>query len=136
MRNNLVLILVFSVMASMTWTGCESAGGKEGIEISPGVVTLSLGGGTESTTWPSTDGSTAVTNGSTNNNANVVVFTAHVESELRLPLKWSVSNPGLGRILNSSGTKATYVRTSGNGDNLVTVKDQAGNEGTALVTQK
>jgi hypothetical protein len=66
-----------------------------------------------------------------------VVFTAQVSGNLALPLEWSVSNSGLGNIISASGSNATYRANSGKtGDNVVTVKDQYGNEGSAVVTQE
>ncbi len=54
---------------------------------------------------------------------------------LAFPLEWSVSDPSLGAIIESSGRRAAYVRTSRAGMNIVTVRDQYGSEGFAVVEQ-
>jgi len=51
------------------------------------------------------------------------------------PLEWTVSNPYLGRIIRSDGLRATYARLRPNGWNRVTVKDQHGVEGIAVIYQ-
>jgi hypothetical protein len=51
-------------------------------------------------------------------------------------MEWRVSNPGLGLIVSHSGTNAIYKANKGaKGDNIVTARDQYGNEGSAVVTQ-
>jgi hypothetical protein len=91
--------------------GCESADGLQGLTVSPSSVTLS----TESN--------------------NVVFAVVGVSNSMALPLEWSVSDGSLGTIIASSGYTATYRRTSKNGNNLVTAKDQYQNEGFATVEQ-
>ena len=106
--------VVMMAMATWVWTGCDSAEGTDGVGISPAAVTL---GGS--------------------NAASAVVFSAQVKSQLAMPLAWSVANPTLGNIISSSGSNATYNANSGKtGDNIVTVRDQYGNEGSAVVTQQ
>ncbi|MEI6789412.1 MAG: hypothetical protein WCL49_13125 [bacterium] len=108
------LAAVLSVMAIGVWTGCESAGGTGGVSISPANPVL----------------------GSSSSNTTAVVFTASVSGQLALPLAWSVSNPTLGTIISASGSNATYKANEGRtGDNIVTVKDQYDNQGSAVVTQ-
>lgn len=102
-------------MAGGVWTGCESAGGTSGVGISPSSYTL----------------------GGSSSNASAVVFTAQVSDTLALPLSWRVSNSSLGTIISASGSNATYKANAGRtGDNVVTVSDQYGNEGSAVVTQQ
>lgn len=108
------VVVVLSVMSIGVWTGCESAGGTGGVSISPANPVL----------------------GSSSSNSTAVVFTASVSDQLALPLAWSVSNPALGTIISSSGSNATYKANEGRtGDNIVTVKDQYDNQGSAVVTQ-
>lgn len=97
------------------WTGCESAGGTDGISLSPASVTFGNG---------------------SSNATSAVVFTAQVSGTLALPLQWRVSDSALGNIISAAGSNATYRANSGRkGDNIVTVTDQYGNEGSAVVTQ-
>jgi len=108
------MVAVLSVMAIGVWTGCESAGGTGGVSISPSNPVL----------------------GSSSSNTTAVVLTAVVSDQLALPLKWSVSDPTLGTIISASGSNATYKANEGRtGDNIVTVKDQYDNQGSAVVTQ-
>jgi hypothetical protein len=108
------LAVVLSVMAIGVWTGCESAGGTGGVSVSPANPVL----------------------GGASSNSTAVVFTASVSDQLALPLAWSVSNPALGTIISASGSNATYKANVGvTGDNIVTVKDQYDNQGSAVVTQ-
>ncbi|MEI8138526.1 MAG: hypothetical protein WCI03_01520 [bacterium] len=108
--------IVLMAMAAWVWTGCESAGGTEGITLSPD--SKIIGSGSSNTT-------------------SSVVFTAQVSGNLALPLEWRVANSGLGNIISASGSNATYQANSGKtGDNVITVKDQYGNEGSAVVTQQ
>ncbi len=108
--------VVMMVMSALVWTGCESTGGMDGVGLSPASATL----GTSST-----------------NSSSAVVFTAQLHGgSLSLPLAWRVSNTALGNIVSASGSNATYQANSGKtGDNVVTVTDQYGNEGSAVVTQ-
>lgn len=105
--------VVMMAMATFVWTGCESAEGTDGVGVSPGSVTL---GGSNAT--------------------SAVIFSAQVKSPLAMPLAWSVANTTLGNIVSQSGSNATYRASPGHkGDNVVTVRDQYGNEGSAVVTQ-
>ncbi len=107
-------LCVMVALAGSIWTGCESAEGTDGVDISPASVTL--GSGTNST--------------------RTQVFTAKVKGDLALPLEWHVSNTALGHITSSSGANATYLANEGRtGDNVITAKDQYGNEGSAVVMQ-
>jgi len=109
------VLVVMVAMAALIWTGCESAGGTGGVGLSPASVTLGSG---------------------SSNLTSAVVFSAQVNGSLALPLEWRVSNSVLGNIVSHSGSNATYQANSGKtGDNVVTVKDQYGNEGSAVVTQ-
>ena len=59
-----------------------------------------------------------------------------LNSQLILPLKWQVSNPSLGRIARSAGYSAVYESFGGRGQNYVTVEDQVGREGIAVVNHR
>ncbi len=107
--------LVMGMMAIGVWSGCEQAEGINGLAISPSSATL----------------------GGSSSNSTVVAFTVSVSGALALPLEWRVSNPGLGVIVSHSGSNAVYKANSGaKGDNIVTVRDQYGNEGSAVVTRE
>jgi len=79
--------------------------------------------------------------------ATSVIFTAtakpfgggastSVVGSIFLPLRWTVSNRSLGSIAGSAGNQALYSSIPGTeGQNIVTVSDQAGSEGMAVVNQ-
>jgi hypothetical protein len=53
------------------------------------------------------------------------------------PLEWSVSNPAIGRIVSQSADKAVYaIYRAVEAGNAITVRDQIGREGIALVSWK
>lgn len=108
--------LVMMAMAALIWTGCESAGGTSGIGVSPASVTIGSGA---------------------SNTTSAVVFSAQVSGDLALPLKWRVANAALGNVVSASASNATYYANAGAvGANVITVTDQYGNEGSAIVTQE
>ncbi|MEI6514741.1 MAG: hypothetical protein WCO77_02080 [bacterium] len=107
--------VVFMALGMWVLTGCDSAEGVDGVGVSPAAVTLG---------------------GSATNATTAVVFTAQVKDALALPLEWSVSSPALGIIISHSGSNATYKANAATGENIVTVRDQYGNEGSAVVTQE
>lgn len=111
-----IIVMVMVALTAGVWTGCESAGNTDGVSISPSGVTLGVG----------------ATNG-----ASSVVFTALVHDSLALPLTWSVVNASMGTIVSASGSNATYMAYTGKtGNNVITVQDQYGNKGSAVVTQQ
>lgn len=110
----------FCLVMGMIWValwlgaGCETSEGTNGLDISPSTVMLG--------------GSNAI---------RTVEFTAVISSSLALPLEWRVSNPAMGSIVGQSGSNAIYAANDGAvGRNVVTVKDQFKNEGSAVVTQE
>lgn len=116
MRAKVFLLAMVAMAGALLWvgTGCEEASGLDGLSVTPESKTL--GGSSNETS---------------------VVFTAAVSNTLALPLEWRVSNSALGNITSHSGTKAVYVANSGKkGNNVITVRDQYDNEGSAVVTQK
>ena len=96
-------------LLAMGFMGCDQGGGHDELTISPEEQELSY-------------------------NSETVRFTV-VDGlrELSLPLEWTVSNPGLGKIVAHEGTNAIYRRYAA-GVNIVTVMDQYRAEGIAAVT--
>jgi hypothetical protein len=114
MKKMLVIMLavVAGLAAVAVMSGCDSAEGIDGISLSPASVTLS--GGT-----------------------NAVAFSAQTKSALALPLEWSVSDGSLGFVTRSSGSNAVYTANRGKtGTQVISVRDQYGNEGFASVVQQ
>ena len=111
-------MLTVAVLATGLMTGCEEADGIRALTVSPEFVDLTGASTSSSNTLNQT-------------------FTVSEDSlqELSLPLKWRVSNPGLGSIASSGGRSASYVRFSATGDNSIFVVDQYGAEGIATVRQ-
>ena len=101
------------VISGFVLSGCEEAGGQDGLTIDPSSKSLT----TEERTAQFT-----VTGGITN-------------QSLALPLTWSVTDSSLGNITQSSGLSAVYERNDANGNNTIIVKDQYENEGYATVNQ-
>ena len=66
-----------------------------------------------------------------------VFFTAVVDTNrnLILPLEWSVDEAALGRISESAGLSAVYVSSGAQGASAITVRDQSGRDGLAVVNQ-
>lgn len=60
----------------------------------------------------------------------------NLASQIFLPLEWSVGSPHLGRILSSAGYTAIYESYGGKGQNVVTVADQIGRAGVAVVNHR
>lgn len=105
----LVVALVVGVVLSWFMTSCEET--DDALNVFPGNSTIG---------------------------PNISTFTIAVVSATRdisLPLEWSVSNPELGSITSTSGYSVVYTRTTNNGENSVTVRDQYGTEGVAAVDQ-
>ena len=59
-----------------------------------------------------------------------------ISAQILLPLEWRVSNGGLGRIASSAGYAAIYESYGTEGQNYITVQDQIGRKGTAVVEQR
>ena len=102
--------IALGLAAGVILSGCESADGLNGLQVNPQSATL----------------------GSSNLVQNISVT---LQSDLALPLQWSLSAPSLG-TLTSSGSNAVYIARSGAlGNQVVTVKDQYGNDGTCSILQ-
>lgn len=108
------LVCMLVAFAVMSFTGCEEATGLNGLSIVPSSVRL---------------------NPLSNSNYVDFAVSSSVSNDLVLPIEWSVSNPDLGYIDYRGGYKARYFRNPVNGDNVITVRDQYNNEGSALVKQ-
>jgi len=107
------MVVVLIAVAMGVWSGCEQAEGLDGLSVNPPAAIL----------------------GDSSNTTTTVAFTASISGPLALPLEWRVSNSGLGWIASHSGSNAVYKGTTGaKGDNIITARDQYGNEGSAVVT--
>lgn len=109
-----VVLAALAGWVLMNGTGCETAEGLEGVNVTPSHVTLPE---------------------ATNTVTFTVVVTSNSTKQFTLPLTWSVTDPSLGTIVQSSGYTALYERTDKNGQNTVVVRDPYGSEGYAIVEQ-
>lgn len=111
---SLAVVAVSLLLAGVFLSGCESAGGIDGLTIDPSSVSLTPGSG-----------------------SNSVVFTAtlNATNQLAYPLEWSVSDTSLGSIAASTANSAVYRSSGRIGSNVVKARDQYGNEGVAAVNQ-
>jgi hypothetical protein len=112
------MMAMMVVAGVLLWagTGCEEAKGLEAIGLTITPETLSAS---------NRIATCAATLSSSNNNS------------LAFPLEWRVSSDKMGYIKNPSGSQALYVANKYYyGQNIVTVRDQYGNEGSAVVTQE
>lgn len=66
----------------------------------------------------------------------VVLVAADPNTDLVMPLMWSVSNPSIGGILSASGNSAVYESNGTRGQNTVTVTDSTDREGVAAISQQ
>ena len=110
-KYSLVLIAALPVLAGMIF-GCEStSSGDLAIQVEPSSAVIAGQGS--------------------------VFFTAVVDTNqnLVLPLEWSVDEPVLGRISESAGLSAVYVSSGAVGASAITVRDQSGRDGLAVVNQ-
>lgn len=55
--------------------------------------------------------------------------------DLSLPLEWRVANPDLGYVAQDLGLYVVYIRSTQHGVNTITVRDQYGSEGVAVIAQ-
>lgn len=111
LQRRVPLLLLAGLFATAVAAGCEQGSAGSALGISPGAVTMSSA------------------------SAYVTFAVGSGTNATSLPLEWTVSNPYLGRIVRSEGLTATYVRFTPNGRNSITVKDQNGVEGIAMVYQ-
>lgn len=97
------------LLAALAIAGCEDR--EETLNVEPSFVTISTSTNTVSF---------RVTGDATN-------------ATFATPITWSVSQPALGTISRSSAFAALYVGSDAVGDNIVTARDNLGNEGYATV---
>ncbi len=108
-------VAVLALVSSMImWVGCEESSTEVTINITPPGATVS--------NWSVVTFVASLPNASTNDSR-----------KLFYPLEWQLSNPGLGRFLETAGDSAVYEAIAGPGVNTITVRDQAGSEGVASV---
>lgn len=145
MRNS-VICLCFAMLVGVVLTGCESAKNSEGLIIDPVSADMA---GDGSTRWftvigkndaanitSSNDGSSTTSTGTSTNDTSTTTITSNMAlNDLSYPLEWSVSNPAMGTIIRSSGDTALYRMNAVSGHQVITVRDQYGNEGYASVYQ-
>ena len=93
-------------------SGCENGDDTSGLVITPDTAELTL-----------------------TNNAVLLTVATNSLRPLSLPLTWSVNNPALGNIQGQGGASAVYTRTPVDGSNVVTVEDQYGSRGIAVMNQ-
>lgn len=106
-------VLALAVMLGVT-AGCESTSTADSvITVTPASATLDGKGDT----------------------ASFVASLASTNSQLVLPLEWSLDRGDLGRILNAVGLTAVYEGNGKVGNNTITVKDQIGQAGVAVINQ-
>ena len=107
--------LIVAAVAGLALVGCETTKSEANvITLTPATATLT-------------------------NDYATVVFTASfsgTSNSLALPLQWSVSNPERGTITASGSMMAIYRATWRGEENVVTVRDQGDNEGTAIVVKE
>jgi len=121
-------VVAATVACALIIAGCETAESDADafvLEVSPQVVELD-GGAATSVIFTAT--AKSFSGGGSSTSAVGSIF---------LPLRWTVSNLSLGRIAGSAGNQALYSNVPGTeGQNIVTVTDQAGGEGMAVVNQR
>ena len=114
LKSSLVLVVCATFIAGMAFlAGCESADGLSGLTVTPSSATLTPA-------------------------SNTVTFVAGVSvtNSLALPVEWSLRDASLGSIIASTADSAIYKRSSKNGDNVITARDQYGNTGNATINQR
>ena len=97
--------------------GCEETTTDVGITIAPQSATLTEAGASQVFEATSVGQGTGTVSG------------------LFLPLEWHVSDSSLGSVVANGGSTAIYVSLGKSGQNVVSVKDQSGLKGVAVVTQ-
>jgi len=106
-------LAVPAVLLAFVVGGCETAETNTAITITPGSVVLTGVGASVAFTATAVD----------------------VNRPLFLPLVWTASNPEIGNV-TGEGVTGVYVSRGGVGSNVITVRDQAGASGIAVVTQQ
>lgn len=113
----LVAGVMIVVLAGVVMVGCETTTSEDNvITVSPATAVLTNDYATQVFT---------ASFGNTNGGLALV-----------LPLQWSVSHPERGTIKASGSMMAIYQATRLGDENLITVRDQGDNEGTAIVVKE
>jgi hypothetical protein len=107
------LLMAFAGSVALLTTGCESTStADEVITVTPSSATL-VGKST----------------------ASFVASATSTNSPLVLPLEWNLDRGDLGRILSTVGLTAVYESNGKIGNNTISVQDQLGQAGVAVVNQ-
>lgn len=108
------VMLALAGVGVVLTTGCESTStADEVITLTPASATLSGEGAT----------------------ASFVASVTSTNAELVLPLEWAIGSGNLGRILSTAGLTAIYESNGKIGNNTISVKDQVGQAGVAVINQ-
>ena len=108
------VMLALAGVGVVLTTGCESTStADEVITLTPASATLSGKGAT----------------------ASFVASVTSTNAELVLPLEWAVGSGNLGRILSTAGLTAIYESNGKIGNNTISVQDQVGQAGVAVINQ-
>lgn len=121
------MLAVLLAAGALMWTGCDQTYSDDReIIISPAMASFT--NYTETMSWVQTFyAGEYPTDSESTTNGGVVA-----SSNLFYPLEWSVSDPSLGIILDSTGNSAVYRTWPGVvGVNIVYCRDQSGREGQA-----
>ena len=116
MKSAILLFSVLALVGAGVWltTGCESTStADEVITLTPASATLTGEGAT----------------------ASFVASITSTNAELVLPLEWAVGSGNLGRILSTAGLTAIYESNGNIGNNTISVMDQVGQAGVAVINQ-
>ncbi len=103
-------LVAMPILAALIITGCEDRNTGADIAVTPQSTSLT-GRGSVALTADDADGT--------------IVY----------PLTWSVNNPALGSVIGSGGASAIYESNGKIGSQAVTVIDDTGREGVAVVEQ-
>jgi len=128
------------VVAGLAIVGCESTKSADNIiTIYPAVAHLNSGKGAGimfSIITAIGDASTSTSSSNSTGGTSSTTTSTTTNQTLYYPLVWSVSDPSLGVIRASEGNTAVYEVIGGEGNNIVSVHDQADNGGQAVVAQR
>ncbi len=115
-RLSVLTVVALTMAATLFLVGCEESTTDPGIVISPSSISVT-------NNWMIT----FVASPAGGTNSAVL---------LNLPLEWNMSDPRLGYFQDAAGLSAIYITRPGwAGPNTITVRDQAGREGVASISQ-
>lgn len=135
-RNAWLLSMVAGVgVCALVVGGCESTDtDSHDITVYPSVARINSGRGAGQTFGVATVQGQTVE--STTNGTTTAQTTGSTNETFYYPLVWSVSDPSLGVIRSSEGNTAFYEVIGGEGNNVITVRDQGSSRGQAVVAQR